>query len=207
MNNFLLDNWNLLNQTSLDQINEFYPVSDQFPDHGEFYFNAALAYGELRYNCFGILASNSTRKFNSPRTSWLYQYVVPVSDTNVSCTNRHSPIYSYNVKDPEQISEGLGVPHTVESVAIWGPNSGIAPPDSYATTNKNIFPIMQGYWTSFIRTFNPNTHRAPGTPVWEPFDGERRILLETNTTRTEVIDPAQKEHCEFFWSIAQGIKQ
>ncbi|KAI0810878.1 triacylglycerol lipase [Irpex lacteus] len=186
MDNFLLDNWNLLNQSSLDQINAFYPVSDQFPNHGEFYFNAALAYGELRYNCFGILASNSTRKFNSPKTSWLYHY---------------------NVQDPTQVANGLGVPHTVESVAIWGPNSGITAPASYSTTNKNIFPIMQGYWTSFIRTFNPNNHRAPGTPEWVPFDGERRILLETNTTRIEVIDPAQKEHCEFFWSIAQGIRQ
>ncbi|KAI0689779.1 triacylglycerol lipase [Cytidiella melzeri] len=186
MDNFLLDNWNLLNQTSLDVINNFYPVSDQFPNHGEFYFNAATAYGELRYACFGILASRDCRKFNTAGTTWLYHY---------------------NVQDPAEIAAGLGTPHTIELVAIWGTNSGAPVPASYLTTNKNIIPIMQGYWTSFIRTLNPNTFRAPGAPEWVAFDGNNRILLETNTTRMETIDPVQQSHCNFFWQIATALQQ
>jgi hypothetical protein len=73
MDNFLRDNWSLLNQTSLDKIRALFPVSEQFPGHGEFYFNAASAYGQLRYNCFGILAVQSARKFNARGTTWLYQ--------------------------------------------------------------------------------------------------------------------------------------
>lgn len=73
MDNFLLDNWSLLNQTSLDTIHKFFPVSEQFPNHGEFFFNAATAYGQLRYNCFGILGCKSARTFNARGTTWLYQ--------------------------------------------------------------------------------------------------------------------------------------
>ncbi|KAI0689780.1 triacylglycerol lipase [Cytidiella melzeri] len=186
MDNFLLDNWNLINQTSLDTINKYYPVLDQFPNHGEYFLSAATAYGELRYACFGIFVSKYCREHNNPRSTWLYRY---------------------NVQDPAQIASGLGTPHTVEVVAIWGTNSGATVPASYLTTNKNIIPIMQGYWTSFIRTLNPNTFRAPGAPEWEAFNGNNRILLETNTTRMETISPEQQEHCDFFWQIGRAIGQ
>ena len=73
MDNFLLDNFPKLNQTSLETIHEFYPVSEQFPDHGTFYFNSATAYGETRYICPGIFISNRIREFRSPRPNWLYQ--------------------------------------------------------------------------------------------------------------------------------------
>lgn len=115
--------------------------------------------------------------------------------------------YSYNVQDPTQVAEGLGVPHTVEAVAIWGTHSGASVPASYLTTNKNIIPVVQGYWTSFIRTLDPNKLRAKGTPEWAAFDGSARILFETNATRIERIDAAQREHCEFFWGLAEGLSQ
>ena len=73
MDNFLLDNWNRLDNKSLSVINGFFPVSDQFPSHGQDFFNAATAYGEMRYSCFGILASRHASRVNKPKTSWLYR--------------------------------------------------------------------------------------------------------------------------------------
>ena len=113
-------------------------------------------------------------------------------------------IHSYNVIDPQQEEEGFGVSHVIELHAIWGPaNAGPGTPASYFTTNAAIIPVMQGYWTSFIRTFNPNTHRAAGSPTWEPFGSTKsRILFETNHTRMETVPQDQAERCSFVSGIA-----
>ena len=72
MNSFLQDNFPALTDSDLATIDANYPVSDQFPDHGEYDFNAASAYGEIRYICPGIFVSGSLRKFNT-QPNWLYQ--------------------------------------------------------------------------------------------------------------------------------------
>jgi carboxylesterase type B len=62
--------------------------------------------------------------------------------------------YLWNVSDPTQVASGLGVPHTVEVNAIFGPtNVGGGAPASYNVggVNAAIVPQVQAYWTSFIR--------------------------------------------------------
>lgn len=54
MNNFLKDNLPKLNQTQLDQIDNFYPKADQYPKKGEYWKSAANVYGDIRYICPGI---------------------------------------------------------------------------------------------------------------------------------------------------------
>lgn len=126
-----------------------------------------------------------------------------------SHSGRLKVVQSYNVTDPAELAAGLGVPHTIELNAIWGPdNTNGNAPASYRTTNAPIIPIMQGYWTSFIRTFNPNTFRAPGSPEWTPFGtSQRRILMETNATRMETVPEDQAERCNFLRSIAVDLQQ
>ena len=123
----------------------------------------------------------------------------------------HLVLCSYNVSDQTQVAEGLGVPHVVELFAIWGPgNLGKPAPPSYFTSNAAIIPVMQGYWTSFVRTMNPNYRRAPGTPIWEPFasgTGDQRILFMTNSTRMEVISTDQKTRCGYYSSISAQLQQ
>ena len=116
---------------------------------------------------------------------------------------------SYNVTDPAEVAAGDGVPHTIEVHAIWGVNNtNGGTPASYFTTNAAIVPIMQGYWTSFIRTFNPNTHKARNAPDWEPFGtGENRILLQTNASKMETVPLDQKARCNFLHSIGIALQQ
>lgn len=67
---------------------------------------------------------------------------------------------------------------------------------------------MQGYWTSFIRTFDPNTYRAPGTPEWAPFGtDQQRILFETNATRMETVPADQASRCNNLTSMAVDLQQ
>src|ERR1700761_784498 len=116
--------------------------------------------------------------------------------------------------DPAQVAAGDGVPHTTEIHAIWGPdNTNGGAPASYfpGGINAAIVPVMQGYWTSFIRTFNPNTHRAAGSPIWEPIGtektGENRVLFQTNATAMETVTPDMDTKCAFFTGIALAIQQ
>ena len=75
MNNFLLDNFPNLTSSMLESIDELYPESSQFPDHGAFYFAAATVYGEMRYICPGIFISGKIHDFRTPSPNWNYQYV------------------------------------------------------------------------------------------------------------------------------------
>ena len=67
---------------------------------------------------------------------------------------------------------------------------------------------MQGYWTSFARSLDPNTFRAEGTPEWEPFDeAKSRILFVTNATRMETVPEDQDERCAFLHSLGIELEQ
>ncbi|KAK4959682.1 hypothetical protein LTR66_012978 [Elasticomyces elasticus] len=118
--------------------------------------------------------------------------------------------YRWNVIDPIQAEAGYGVPHTVEVNAIWGPdNVNGGAPASYKTTNAAIVPVVQAYWTSFIRSFDPNTHRLPGTPVWEEWTkgGYQRLMFQTNNTHMETVPLDQRERCAYLSSIGVSIAQ
>ena len=165
-----------------------YPEGPVYPNASSFWPTVSNAYGEMRYICPGIFISSSYYQY-SQQLGWNYHY---------------------DVHDPMSDMQGLGVTHTVEVNAIWGPQYVTGtPPESYNTTNAAIVPVMQGYWTSFIRSFNPNTYRAPGSPRWLPWNNKRqnRILIQTNATRMETVPAGQQERCGFFNSIGSFIQQ
>lgn len=183
MNRFMKNQFPQISDQQLAQIDQYYPIAEQFPNTGQYWRAVSNAYGDMRYMCPGLYISSAFSKSKTP--SWNYRY---------------------NVEDPDQMTSGLGVPHTVEVGAIWG-NGG---PASYSTSlNRNAVPLMQGYWTSFIRTHNPNTHRMPGSPVWEEWDASRmnRIRLQTNTTSMEVVGNAEKARCNYLSSIGVENQQ
>ncbi|GAD92661.1 triacylglycerol lipase [Paecilomyces variotii No. 5] len=181
-----------IRSSELSTINSIYmgPNSTRdFPDSGAYWPPASTAYGEIRYICPGIYLSDIYAKHGVP--SWNYHYAV---------------------EDPSSQESGYGVTHTVEVNAIWGPQyvSG-APPASYTTSNAPIVPVMQGYWTSFIRSFDPNPHRAAGSPMWttwtEGLLSYQRIFIRTGDTKMETVYKAQRERCSYLTSIGLDLKQ
>ncbi|KAK6199782.1 glycerol transporter [Pestalotiopsis sp. IQ-011] len=183
---------------TLDQlatIDELYPNpnASACPSSGCYWRQLSNAYGEMRYMCPGLFISTALAAYGVP-SSWAYRY---------------------NVEDPAQIAQGLGVPHTVESDAIWGPayvDSSISVPASYLAngTNAPVIPVIQGYWTSFIRSFDPNTYRLAGTAEWEEWTGNdtERLLFETGgATTMETVDPDLWARCEFWSGIGVEIAQ
>ena len=178
-----------LNESQLEQINEVYlsePDDPVYEGAGQYWQGTANAYGEIKYICAGLVYSDS---YNSDPT------------TAGSTWNYH-----YAVTDNAGRKSGLGTQHTIEINAIWGPEYvSSSAPASYSYANAPIVPLMQGYWTSFIRDFNPNTYRQEGSPEWDNWGDEgNRIFIRTNDTYMETVPDDQYERCSLFTPIWYG---
>lgn len=183
MNTFLRDQFPLLTPSDLETIDALYPnANDTCPHVGCRWRQVSSAYGQMRYMCPGLYISQQYVSRRSP--SWAYRW---------------------NVEDPAQIAQGLGVPHTVEVHAIFGPTNTKGAPASYNGSNAHAVAVAQGYWTSFIRTLNPNTHRAPGSAAWT---SRGRLVVNTGgRTQMEDISGNLRRACQFFADIGSRIKQ
>ena len=181
---------------TLDQLkvwNHYYPIrgTPEFPDSGRAWREVSKGYGEMRYICPGIFISGTQANMSVP--NWNYRW---------------------NVIDPPSAKEGYGVSHTIEVNAIWGPeNTNGGAPNSYypGGVNGAIVPIVQGYWTSFIRSYNPNTYRVAGSPEWQQWtEGSGywgRLMFKTNATAMEIVPEPQQERCGWLRSIGVSIMQ
>ncbi|KAH6656949.1 Alpha/Beta hydrolase protein [Truncatella angustata] len=191
-NMWLRNQFPRLTLEQLGQIDEFYPNHNQTcPNSGCYWRQLSDAYGEMRYMCPGLFLSTAFTKYGVPQ-SWAYRY---------------------NVEDPTQMAQGYGVPHTVEANAVWGPdNVASNPPASYWPngTNAGVVPVVQGYWTSFIRSFNPNTYRYPDSAEWVPWNvrSEERLVFQTaGKTEMETVDADLLARCRYWSSIGVDILQ
>ena len=182
-NSFIRAQFPLVNSTQLSTIQALYKPSDypQYRSAGEHWRSTAAAYGELRYVCTGNHISNQYYSHNL--SSRVYNY-------------------HYNVTDPASLRNGLGVPHVAELSAIWDPPSA---PGSYKSggSNADVVPLVQSYWTSFIRFYDPNVARLPGSPRWEQWGGQssqQRILIQgggnaAGSTVMETVPADQNKRC------------
>ena len=190
---FIKAQFPVINDTQLSTIQDLYPTADypQFSSAGDYWRSTCAAYGELRYVCPGIHLSNEYYSHNS----------------SVKIFNYH-----YNVTDPVAARVGFGVPHVTELNAIWDLRRA---PSSYKAggSNANIIPLMQGYWTSFIRFFDPNVARIDGSPLWEEWGGQqhqRRILIQggdIKSTTMETVPTAQQDRCRTLTNWGVKLKQ
>lgn len=198
-NTFMHDQFPFLTVDHLRNLNKLYPnQGPQFPNSGPFWRQLSNTYGDARYMCPNLFISSAYTRYGV-HNNWNYRY---------------------NVEDPGQMSQGLGVPHTVELAAIWGPdNLPHGTPASYApgAVNAWIVPLMQSYWVSFVKTLDPNTHRAKGAPLWQEFmdanqdvdDADwRRMLFDTEaTTNIETVSTAVRARCKYICGIGSAICQ
>lgn len=174
-------------------INELYPNPNQTcPSSGCYWRQVSNVYGEARYMCPGLYLNNAFTE-HGVADSWAYRW---------------------NVEDPDQMAEGEGVPHTVEVNAIWGPyNTNGAAPSSYYPngTNADAVPVVQGYWTSFIRTYNPNTYRYDGSAEWVTWNStdKGRLLFDTGgvTSMEDLAGSDLLDRCDFWYDIGPAIRQ
>lgn len=221
-NAFLTQQFPYLTSDNLAEIDKLYPNQNQSacPASGCWWRQVSDAYGEMRYMCPGLYISSAYANVSSSsgrvRRSSMDSFVGGGSlRARGHKTRAKSYAYRYNVEDPAQIAEGVGVPHTVELNAIFGPTN--VPPGAPASyfegeSNVNVVPVIQAYWTSFIRSYDPNTYKLEGSATWEEYysgDHEpRRLLFNTGgETEMEQVDAGQQARCAYLQSIGPSIKQ
>ncbi|KAL8687313.1 MAG: hypothetical protein Q9224_005191 [Gallowayella concinna] len=197
-NNWLQAQFPALNSTQTTWFQKTYPPATTKPNFpiktSKYWQSTAEGYGELRYICPGLSLNNAYNR-QGVKGNWNYRYAV---------------------LDPENEKNGYGTPHVAEVNAIWGAPAGS--PRSYMTTNKNMIPVLQGYWNSFIRDFDPNTYRQPGTPRWEEWGTadfadrgrpgmRKRIVFQNQAgrkTEMEEVTGEQWERCQRWseWGVS-----
>ncbi|KAF5674316.1 alpha beta-hydrolase [Fusarium heterosporum] len=150
------------------------------------------SYGDMRFLCAGASISGAMSRW-MPGKAWNYWY---------------------NVEDPTYTATGLGIGHCMELHAVWGPgmaSSGNAPPSYYnGGINYNITTIVQGYWSSFIRSKDPNPYRSVDTAVWGPYSSapRQRLVFDTaGKTSLQNMTQQVQERCDYFGSIAGLVQQ
>ncbi|KAI1438124.1 vacuolar triacylglycerol lipase [Xylaria sp. CBS 124048] len=191
-NLFMKSQFPYLTLEELGQINGLYPNPNiaSCPSTGCFWQQAAASYGDMRYTCPGMFISSAMANFGVPQ----------------------SYNYRYDVQDPDQVAAGLGVPHTVELNAIFGPDNVPNAPASYLSSgvNAQVVPVIQAYWTSFIRSFDPNTYKLDGSAYWDAWspDTQNRLLFETGgDTIMEVVNDDLQTKCSYFNSLGESVRQ
>lgn len=205
-NQFIKDQFPAITAAQLDQLNQFYPNphASTCPNSGCWKAQAGQVYGEMRYMCPGLYLNDAFDYFNDNylkgRSSWAYRW---------------------NVEDQEQMANGLGVPHIVELNALFGPSNIYyrgAVPKSYwpGQINAAAVQVMQSYWVSFIKTFDPNKLRCCGAAEWKPWKNDvdranaqhQRLLFGTGgKTEMEVIPKELDVRCGYLRSIGRGLQQ
>ncbi|KAM0253620.1 hypothetical protein ACHAQJ_007195 [Trichoderma viride] len=186
---FMKNNYPNLQEPQLKSISQAYPLAAPFPKHAAYFPSAQAAYGESTFTCPGNTVAASVARYFDPRRVWNYHY---------------------NVLDPDNVANGLGVPHTFETSAIFGPGYGDTPAQSYEANriNSEIVPVTMHYFISFVLTLNPNTAKYHSAPNWNPWGqgtGER-IRLQTNDTAMEPVPFDQIARCNL-WRSLQGYTQ
>ncbi|KAK5127523.1 hypothetical protein LTR85_006862 [Meristemomyces frigidus] len=190
---FIQDQFPAITLAQLREWNKLYPVNGTptFPNSGPYWRQVSNGYGEMRYICPGVFISGVFAEMGC-NSNWNYHW---------------------NVIDPTSAANGYGVSHTIEVNAIWGPNNtgGGAPASYYqGGVNGPIVAVVQGYWTSFIRSFDPNKYRLSGTPMWEAWtqsNSYQRLMFQTNNTHMERVPADQQARCAYLASIGVSLEQ
>ncbi|KIW11479.1 hypothetical protein PV08_10779 [Exophiala spinifera] len=204
---FLRNQFPFLSSKQLSRISALFPnAGPTFPETGSWWRQVSNAYGNMRYMCPNLFITSALARYGN-KGNWNYRY---------------------NVEDSAQVKIGLGVPHIVELGAIWGPtNVHGSAPSSYQEGGSNhwIVPLIQGYWTSFIRALDPNVYRIPGSPTWDEFitagstgsnsetvdvdalDWRRMIFDTQDTTGMEEVSTSVRSQCQYLNSIGVSIRQ
>lgn len=182
---FIKNNFPTVTTTQLDKYTDVYDFNDT--SGSNYWVKASTAYGETRYICPGIHMSNLiTQNNNSQVWNW-----------------------RYNIATFTQQQSNLNVSHGSELAAVWGPSYSGGPGQRQILqgNGSHIVDAMQGYWTSFIQTFDPNALKPVGVPNWDAWNGTNRILFNINGTTMENITSSQLQRCGYLAQITADLQQ
>jgi para-nitrobenzyl esterase len=118
---------------------------------------------------------------------------------------RHQPVYAYEFDDPEAVNNlprlpGLIPPrafHASEIAYVLQASWALADPVWFSPAQKRLSDRMQGYWTTFARSGDPNREDAE---LWPAFRGDNEMVQSLNPARIAPADGFAARHKCAFWA-------
>lgn len=184
---FLKNNYPALTEAELDTLIDTFPLRAPLPTKQPWFPSLAAAYGDATFSCPGNHIASSLSRLYSPWKVWRYRF---------------------NVQDPSAVGAGIGVPHTFDTNAIFGPGYAGNYAASFIGINAPIVPVTMHYYISFVRSLDPNRYKAATAPTWHPWGigREQQLRLETNLTMMEDAPRNMTEACEVLRSLASPMR-
>ncbi|KIJ51870.1 hypothetical protein M422DRAFT_26556 [Sphaerobolus stellatus SS14] len=187
VSDFFLDNFYTMYDKHIFLMNQRYPVPKEnpFPDKAAYYAPSAAALGDMLFVCPGLIVS---RAVSNHANSWVYRY---------------------NVLTPANKAASLGVAHTSEMTNVFGPGNTAEPKDAFNWPDISLTPILQAYYTNFVRFLDPNAKPVEGSVTWPKFEmaSLERLLLQTNATTVEKLEYLQLDRCDLWRKLSSDLKQ
>ncbi|ETS87996.1 hypothetical protein PFICI_01824 [Pestalotiopsis fici W106-1] len=194
---FLQNNYPHLSSSTAANITQSYPLEDSLPYHAAWFPSASRAYGEATFIC--------------PTVHVLDAFQSKLNSTSSSSVSPRPWAYRYDVLAPENAALGVGVPHTWETWAVFGPDSingiGGGPPSYYGVA-ASIVPVVTNYWISFVLYYDPNVRAYASAPEWEAWDGDgQRLKFETGSVEMETTPSDLRSRCDMWKALAAITEQ
>jgi para-nitrobenzyl esterase len=105
--------------------------------------------------------------------------------------DQSKPAYLYRFTRPAPGSDPIkvGAFHSAELAYVFGTQASIDRP--WSDRDRELSEQMQGYWTNFAKTGDPN---GPGLPQWPRYDSPsgKAMELGDDTRPAPVLDPEHK---------------
>ena len=151
---------------------------------------------ERRFGTFGsrVAAAYPLSDFASPndaliRVSTDSRYSCAVEDFAERAAGAHLNVYAYNFDLDYAIPglESLGPAHGAELTFVFGSLA----PEQWPAGTQAVSELMQGYWSRFATSGDPN---GGGAPQWPKFDAARgnRLNLDLDP---DVVEQFRAERC------------
>ena len=149
--------------------------------HGNYFALSQTSYGESTFTC---PSNNVASIYAAVAPVWNYRYAV-LSDSNAAA--------------------GLGTIHTYQVAAYWGPGDPMFSEGDYVAANAVTIPLVAGYWTSFVKTYDVNAQAAPGALAWPMYgSGQNRVVFNNTGVYAEVVPEEQNARCAFWLRTVAG---
>ena len=142
---FFQNNYPYLTDIDTASIIKEYPedILPPFNEHNAWFPAAELAYGDALVTCHGINFGKYFIRAGQP--IWTYRF---------------------NVLTSINVAQGVGVSHGFDLGAVFGGTY-------FEDSNQTNVNQLQGYFISFVRSLNRNTHSFAGSPIGHSGMGRR----------------------------------
>lgn len=154
------------------------------------------------YGLAGDGQGNDDPVYGSAATQWGadVDFHCPATTVALWHAAAHHPMYEYEFDHAIPGQEAQGALHSAELPYVFGnfPRSGNLA-GSFGPVDTHLADLLQGYWTNFAKTGDPND---AGLPPWPEFDATQRYITFTEEGQgVSSTGPFRGPQCELYRQV------